>query len=247
MCTVTLLARREGYALGMNRDEKLTRVSALPPQHFRLGNRQAIFPSEPTGGTWIGVNDGGITLALINWYSVPDRAHEIVVSRGEIVRKLLSSETIVAVDSSLASQPLSCMNPFRLIVVSRDERLIEWRWDLHQLRAYRHPWLSRTWISSGFDEPGAQRIRGNAFAEALKEPSSDSIQWLRRIHSSHGPKPSPYSTCMHREDAATVSYTEIEVADEVIALRYSKKPLCCSTTLEQFILNPDRSPPKATV
>ena len=66
MCTVTLVAQRNGYVLGMNRDEKLSRVAALPPKAFRLGHRTALFPSEPSGGTWIGVNDAGVTLALIN-------------------------------------------------------------------------------------------------------------------------------------------------------------------------------------
>ena len=60
MCTVTLIARRNGYALGMNRDERLARVAALPPKNQRLERRHALFPSEPNGGTWIGVNDAGV-------------------------------------------------------------------------------------------------------------------------------------------------------------------------------------------
>jgi uncharacterized protein with NRDE domain len=70
MCTVTFIARRNGYALGMNRDEKLTRPAGLPPRLTHLNGRTIIAPSEPSGGTWIGVNDTGATFALINWYSV---------------------------------------------------------------------------------------------------------------------------------------------------------------------------------
>ena len=73
MCTVTFIARRNGYALGMNRDEKLTRVAALPPAQYRLCTRDTLFPSEPNGGTWIGINDANTTFALVNWYSVPAR------------------------------------------------------------------------------------------------------------------------------------------------------------------------------
>ena len=226
MCTVTLIARRSGYALGMNRDEKLSRVSALPPKRIRLDKRDAIFPSEPSGGTWIGVNDCGLTLALINWYSVPNRAEGNFVSRGEIIRNLLSVDSVDAVNDAFHSLPLSRVNPFRLIGVSKQKRIIEWRWNLLDLSAFEHPWISRTWISSGFDEPGAQRTRGNTYAEALNDPWSGTIGWLRCLHASHGPRSGPYSTCMHRADAATVSYTEVLVEAKSASLRYFQGPPC---------------------
>jgi len=226
MCTVTLIARQSGYALGMNRDEKLSRVSALPPKRIRLGKCEAIFPSEPSGGTWIGVNDCGLTLALVNWYSVPNRAKGNVISRGEIVRSLLSSESLDVVSSAFTSLPLSRVNPFRLIGVSKEKRIVEWQWNLLNLSSYEHSWRSRTWISSGFDEPGAQRARGNTFAKALNDPSSGTISWLRDVHASHGARPGPYSTCMHREGAATVSYTEVFVEAKSASLRYFQGPPC---------------------
>lgn len=232
MCTVTLIARRNGYALGMNRDEKLSRVCALPPKLVRLGERKAIFPSEPSGGAWIGVNDCGLTLALINWYSVADRVRTNAVSRGEIIRNLLSAHSLAVAHDAFASQPLSRINPFRLIGISNDKRIVEWRWDLRHLAACDHPWRNHTWISSGFDEPGAQRSRGNLFAKAQKASDVDTIGWLRRLHSSHEPRPSPYSTCMHRQDAATVSYSEIEVLGQKSTLRYTNAALCCAETLD---------------
>ena len=101
MCTVTFIARRSGYALGMNRDEKLTRVRARPAARHRLGDGGALFPSEPNGGTWVGVNDSGATLALINWYSVAARVVGKTVSRGETVRSALHSESPAGVDAAL--------------------------------------------------------------------------------------------------------------------------------------------------
>src|SRR5207245_803188 len=60
MCTITFIARRNGYALGMNRDERLTRVAGLPPRLTLLNGRAILAPREPSGGTWIGVNDTGV-------------------------------------------------------------------------------------------------------------------------------------------------------------------------------------------
>src|SRR5882724_10196013 len=115
MCTVTLIARENGYALGMNRDERLTRVRALPPARHSINARTTLFPSEPGGGTWIGVNDAGVTFALINWYSVAARVSRHPVSRGEVVRSALGFDAATAVENQFANFPLERANPFRLI------------------------------------------------------------------------------------------------------------------------------------
>src|SRR5260370_152456 len=114
MCTITFVARRAGYALGMNRDEKLTRVAALPPSRLRVGGRTILCPSEPNRGTWIGVNDAGATLALINWCSIRERVAGRPVSRGEVVKPVLTADSAVRVDAALAELPLDRVNPFRL-------------------------------------------------------------------------------------------------------------------------------------
>jgi|DewCreStandDraft_4_1066084.scaffolds.fasta_scaffold64906_2 hypothetical protein len=230
MCTVTFIARRNGYALGMNRDEKLTRVQALPPARYRLGHREALFPAEPNGGTWIGVNDAGVTFALINWYSVTAHVNRQAISRGETVKSALPSASPPLVDAALAEAPLLRVNPFRLIgVFPASQSVIEWRWDLDQLERVQHPWQTHTWISSGFDEPRVQRARGAHFAKALHQTSAGSLTWLRRLHRSHTPERGPYSTCMHRADAATVSYTEIIVGPQMARMHYLSDAPCCGT------------------
>lgn len=237
MCTVTFIARRNGYLLGMNRDEKLDRAIALPPRQFCLENRKVICPSEPGGGTWIGVNDAGSTLALINWYSVPGRASGNAVSRGEVVRLALPSDSVCSVERALARLPLEGVNPFRLLgVFPADRHLIEWRWNSTRLDRLEHRWQTGTWISSGFDEPGAQLARERTFRESLREPSATSVEWLRRLHGSHTPVRGPYSTCMHRGDAATVSYTEILVSPGTARVRYRAGAPCCGATISEKTL-----------
>ncbi len=231
MCTVTFIARRHGYALGMNRDEKLTRVTALPAARHRLGEGDALFPSEPNGGTWIGVNDSGATLALINWYSVAARVAGKTFSRGEVVKSVLPSASPAGVDAALAEVSLIRVNPFRLIgVFPKAKTVVEWRWDLRQLKRFSHTWQTNIWISSGFDEPGAQRTRGNYFTEALRQSSAGSTEWLRRLQRSHSPERGPYSICMHRDDAATVSYSEVTVSRLAATMRYTPGAPCCTAS-----------------
>jgi hypothetical protein len=229
MCTVTFSPRRDGYLLAMNRDEKLARPPGLPAALHQVGPHQALFPSEPGGGTWIGVNDAGITLALINWYSVSARVSGVAVSRGEVVGAGLRGDDCAHLESALANLPLQRINPFRLIgVFPRQRSVMEWRWDMASVERVRHEWAINTWISSGWDEPGAQRSRSQAFQEALRRRSAGNLEWLGRFHRSHRPERGPYSVCMHREDAATVSYTEIKALGQHAELRYTGGAPCCT-------------------
>jgi hypothetical protein len=231
MCTVTFIARKNGYALGMNRDEKRTRAIARPPALEPAGERHALFPSEPSGGTWIGVNDTGAGFALINWYSISARVARQPVSRGEVVKVALAADSVGQADEILAALPLDRMNPFRLIgFFPAGEEIVEWRWNLKKLKPLRHRWEAGTWISSGHDEPGAQESRGKNFAIARRQSSAGRLAWLRRLHRSHRPACGPYSICMHREDAVTVSYTEVVVSLRRAVMRYHPETPCQNST-----------------
>src|SRR6266699_3630978 len=171
--TVTFIARQRGYCLGMNRDEKLTRPTGLPPKRQMMNGRAVISPSEPGGGTWIAVNDHGATLALINWYSITARVGGNVVSRGEVVNSGSAATSPDVADSALHKLPLNRINPFRLIgIYPATSEIIEWRWNLKNLVRKSHRWKAQQWISSGFDEPTAQRLRGKTFQRAARQHSA---------------------------------------------------------------------------
>jgi hypothetical protein len=229
MCTVTFIARKSGFALGMNRDEKRARPAARPPAIEPAGGRRALFPSEPGGGTWIGVNDAGVCFALINWYAIKARVASHPVSRGGVVRLALAADAIFEAVKILGELPLKDMNPFRLLgFFPANRQIVEWRWDLEKLAPLRHRWETRNWISSGFDEPGAQQSRTRAFAASLRQRSAGDLAWLRRLHRSHEPARGPYSICMHRDDAATVSYSEVIVSSREAKMRYHPGTPCQS-------------------
>lgn len=227
MCTVSFIARKNGYALAMNRDEKLTRVAGLPPRLRKVDGRAVLCPSEPGGGTWIALNDTGVTLALINWYSVTARVKVDAVSRGKVVNAVSAADGKPCVDSALAKLPLAKMNPFRLVgIFPTSGEIFEWRWDLKKLLCKTFPWRPRQWISSGFDEPKAQLIRSTTFRLAQAQLSAGSLDWLRRLHRSHTPDSGAFSICMHRIDAGTVSCTEISVTSLLATMRHHHGAPC---------------------
>lgn len=229
MCTVSFLPSRRGFVLAMNRDERKSRVEGLPPRLWRAGARRCLYPSEPDGGSWIGVNDRGLALALINWYEKPQRDRTLMTSRGLVIPHLLQAEDVETAGALLKELPLARINPFRLIAISLSHATIrEWRWDGKTLTLLRPDWRRRHWFSSGFDEALANRKRKTVVRAKVRTASAETPDWLRRLHRSHAPARSAYSICMHRDLAETVSYTEIAATSRLAKMTYAPGAPCAA-------------------
>lgn len=225
MCSVSFLPQREGFILAMNRDEQMRRPLGLPPEVTVCGTLRAVFPREPSGGTWIGANEAGLAAALVNWYSRTHTAKSR--SRGEIIPHLLCAATLDEADALLRDIPSHDYNPFRLLVFDARAAMAS-GWDVADGAMLRREvsWSPGHWFSSGLDENEANRVRAHTCREASTEPDTGSLDWLRRLHRSHTPERGPFSLCMHREDARTVSYTEIHVTPGSVQSRYSNDSPC---------------------
>jgi len=224
MCTLSFMPDQGGFHLLMNRDEQRMRPVGLPAALHSCEHYQALYPSEPTGGTWIGVNEKGLTIALINWYSKPQLQGAPAFSRGEIIPKLLAEHSPKNAEILLRSLPLTRLNPFRLILVSAmDQSLHEFRSGATTLEKLSFPWERHHWFSSGFDEPEAMRIRGMT---STKASGNDSLAMLQGLHRSHEPEKGSFSICMHREDAHTVSFTEVSVSSGTALMSHQNDSPC---------------------
>src|SRR5262245_66479542 len=134
MCTVSFVPNAAGFRLAMNRDEKRSRIAALPPAAFKLGAHRVLYPREPGGGTWLAVNDAGLCLALINWHRIEREPRGRIESRGRIIPELIAAEDSRAVTRKIRAMPLKRFRPFRLLVIdSGQRRVAEWKWDLKNL------------------------------------------------------------------------------------------------------------------
>ena len=223
MCSVSFLPRNDGFVLAMNRDERLSRVSGLPPEEHGRDGLLMLYPRELSGGAWIGVNSTGMAFSLINWYSQPDCAHGTPLSRGEVVRTLLSARDSKAAGTLLRELPLKRMNPFRLMAVSLAERsLTEWHSGCGDLEPFDLSWKRHHWFSSSLDEGKANQVRRRVCARMHGDFFD--LPLLRKLHRSHAPTAGPFSLCMHRDDACTVSYTEINVRGAMATTYYVRAP-----------------------
>lgn len=223
MCTISFVPTAAGFRFAMNRDEKRSRVAAFPPAAFKRGDRRVLYPREPEGGTWLGVNDAGLCLVLINWHRVEREPSGKIESRGRIIPELIGIANSQAITRQLRTMPLQSLRPFRLLVIDPSQhRVTEWGWDLRNLAEHRHGWAIQHWFSSGYDEPEAEKER----TEICRNWPLGNAAWLRELHASHLPKRGPFSICMHRSDAVTVSYSEVEVTEKRVSFRYKPGTPC---------------------
>jgi hypothetical protein len=126
MCTLVILRRpdhRWPVLIGANRDEMIDRPWQPPGRHWP--DRPEVLAGLDTlaGGSWLGVNDWGVTAAVLNRHGslgpAPDRR-----SRGELVLEALDHADAVAAADALSHLEPGAYRTFNLIIA--DERDAFW-------------------------------------------------------------------------------------------------------------------------
>jgi len=220
MCTVTFIPVRNGYHLGMNRDERTSRPLASLPEVYARDAIESIYPWDLEGGTWVGVNSVGNAFTLLNWNDT-EVLQAKVHSRGSVIPALIGASNTQAAHSTLCNLDLQGILPFTLVgFFVEQEAAVMWRWDQRSLQSELVPWKMRQWCSSSLSDAQASLQRGKAFAMAACESGGGSRDWLRRLHSSHAPGDRPFSTCVHRGGVQTVSYTELTCTGRRVKCKY---------------------------
>ena len=225
MCTVTFIPRANSYLIGMNRDERIARGAGNPPGVHRLQGTRAVFPDDK-GGTWIGSNEYGITLALLNW-NIPIAQETFRRSRGLIIPDLLPLSNAAELNAaSLTYEFVGCA-PFRLVAaIPGDRSVLQSSWDATHLTRRAYGWEMRHWFSSSASDKRAQELRGHTCSRATKDMTAGSVGWLRQLHRSHEHGPGAFSVCVHRELVESLSYTEVSCTREKVSILHSMGKPC---------------------
>ena len=245
MCTLTFIPKPQGYLLGMNRDEQLTREVALAPASVNMPAVQAVYPRESSGGTWIGSNSSGVTFSLLNQNPGP----QLFVkqrSRGEIIPALVGCSQFPEAMRRFQHLDLRGLLPFMLVGIFPAEQIItKCQWDGTELKFLRIGWDIRHWFSSGISDEMARRVRGSTCYEAWRRRDAGSAEWLRGLHAAHSPARGSFSICVHRPDAATVSYTEVTFTGSNLSMRYHAGHPCQALGRFDAEVNLQTNPPIA--
>lgn len=235
MCTLTFVPTDDGYLAGMNRDELLSRPPALSPLTHKQEGMEIAYPQEPSGGTWIACNSRGNLLALLNWNEIDTRPlGEKRKTRGFVIPELILEPDSPMTDSHVERLSLDGVFPFRLIGTFRTEKaLIEWQWDGDRKRKLKYPWARKHWFSSSLSDECAAKERGRICETSASKGTALDEGWLRSLHRSHEPALGPFSICVHRADAATVSYTEVKCSRSSISMNYLSGNACLKAAFDE--------------
>jgi uncharacterized protein with NRDE domain len=228
MCTVTWLREADGYVLFCNRDERHTRRPALGPRASVLRGVSFIAPADGDhGGSWIGVNEFGLTLCLLNRYGDPEPAtDQPLISRGLLLTELLDCHDDRELIERLAEFQLNRFRAFTLLVLSRGADAVLTHWTGREFEINTNAEALVPLTSTSLNEPGIAATRRAQYEQLKLAKPKLSIAELQQFHRSHFPERGPYSVCMHREGAATVSLSIVNVRKEQITFSYAPGPPC---------------------
>jgi hypothetical protein len=225
MCTVSWLQQDGGYQLFCNRDEKKTRPLARAPEVVASGGVRFIAPIDPAaGGTWVAVNEYGLSLCLLNATSNRSANREAPLkSRGHIVMELATAACVAEACERDWKASLPGFAPFRLVLLERSRPAAVMTWDgASKSIAFEEGALLS---SSSVDDPGALRARQQEFRRVAGSGATGA-EVHRTFHRSHGRRANACSPCMHRLDAETVSFTCVQVTSSEIVVHYSPASPC---------------------
>ena len=118
MCTLVILRRPEHrwpVIIGANRDEMIGRPAAPPARHWPDRPEVVAGRDLLAGGSWLGINDWGVTAAVLNRHGslgpAPGQR-----SRGELVLEALDHPDAVAAAEALSHLDPAAYRTFNLIV-----------------------------------------------------------------------------------------------------------------------------------
>jgi hypothetical protein len=235
MCTLSWLPAPDGHTLWHGRDERITRLPGEPPGIVRRGRFAALAPRDAdAGGTWVGVNELGLTFGLANLYP-PEGVGEGtrvpgLVTRGRIIDDLLVAETAGEARDLLAAMDPRVFARFTLAVLEPGRAPELHRWDGTRIerRTVTEPGLLLTSSGAGRRVEELRRVEYARLAPGSPPRAED----IEALHRSHLESLGADSFCMHREEAETASLTRVDVGAETIRMCYVPGPPCRTAALE---------------
>lgn len=238
MCTVTVVPREEGVRLLFNRDEQRARLPGIPPQMRDLSGQRALFPIDPQrGGTWVGTNDAGLIVALINLRpTVPTTGGAPRLSRGLIVLELLRCTSVRQAIETATGLDGGLFEPFRAVIVCAGSLAVVTSFGTGAILCSRRlldaPVL---FTSSSLGDTAVLPPRHRLFEEMVLRGGAH--RWLdgqARFHAHQWPLRPEISVRMERSDALTVSRTQIDVTHNTRQLTYEAPVPVCRTPRQQW-------------
>ena len=213
MCTVVYIPSREKKYFASLRDESPARPAAWVPKEFIKDGKTCLAPKDPVaGGTWIGVNESGNAVILLNGgFENHQPKPGYRKSRGIVANEFLLSSSAF---SYWEIADLQDIEPFTLIIWE-NEQLSQLVWDGNEKhRLMPEVDKPHIWSSSTLYELPAKKMRKALFDQwARLHPSIlDFFKSFEDIENGF--------LVNRNEKIKTVSYTFIELTADYAEFDY---------------------------
>lgn len=222
VCTLTIYSGKKRCVVTMNRDELRTRKESGLLHSTSNGDVRLFYPVDMlSGGSWFGVNNKGVTLALLNRYHAPETPRAI--SRGDIIPRALEQGGFGAVKSWLNELPYSDYNPFDIFLVSK-KQVVHFFWDgeeySSEILSFKH-WYMFTSSAMVTEEVIAYRKNlFTAWASEMGKKLIDASEILRGYHLIQFEGLETHSVLMEREKSHTKSVAQVDIDGRNMTLHY---------------------------
>jgi uncharacterized protein with NRDE domain len=220
MCTVTYLPlANNNFILTSNRDETPLRKT-IPPKTYEENGVQLTYPKdELAGGTWIGTGIHRLVCLLNGGFKKHTRNAYYKMSRGIIVKNILSVDEPVAYINEF---DFSDIEPFTLVLVIWKHELetYELVWDGTEKHFNKLPQEPKIWSSSTLYTEEMKQLRRDWFSDWLKENEKYQQSSILEFHKNENLGNPEISPKMKRIYIETVSVTSVEKKDAKIEINY---------------------------
>lgn len=243
MCTLAVYTRVSAelpLVVAANRDEYLDRPTA-PPRLLSTGPWVLAGQDLEAGGTWLGLNQAGVVVGLLNRRSSqgPDATK---ASRGILCLRALQQGSLEEIRGLLGSEVGDAYNPFTLVAMSAVGAFVATpqgsRIDIVDLEPGIHVVTNQELNDATC--PRIQRARPELEALRLEDSRDDRLSSLRRILSSHTTQSEPRSIesedglCIHFGPYGTRSSSIVEIEQGGAPRYWHAEGPPCRTTYEQL-------------
>lgn len=249
MCTLSWKPLDDGYMLFFNRDEQRSRPVALPPRTFEANGVRYLAPTDTArGGTWLLVNEHGLSLGLLNHASAMRLAPTHPASRGWLPQHAADCLDAEAAIKRIAARRLDDVPPFHLIAADAvGASLLTWDGlDCTTTQLAADGYLLTT---SSYRPELIANTRLTTFARDVGDMASASVEQLATFHEYRG-EDAAAGIRMSRPDACTHSIARIEMSCGRQSVRFTYQPQAevspdpQSTTLNmRLVFRPAESSP----
>lgn len=224
MCTATWMFEDDAYELFLSRDERKTRLPGLPPSYHTLNGVTFLAPSDGQyGGSWIAVNEAGMSLAILNLYGAKvAREKPGMTSRGLLLLSLMDVQRVADLPNRIRVQALERTNPFTLLAMDLAGKAIQYRWNGNDLALSELTEADQPVSTSSIAPARVARRRRKTLEGFLEEDGSITEGRLDLFHRSRDALRPEAGICMERADAHTVSLSHIRVEDQQVSFSYRR-------------------------